>query len=260
MSSYKFLNLLNVNDLREISKQVGIENPENISKTDLISYLKNGFKKYGLPDKDVEKNKVERLSEEKSRNKYKIIDKLGHEGKEGTIYLVTKGKKEYAMKQFKQTKSENNIQKEAKLLKIAYKIGVAPKVYDVDLENKWIVMEKLNKSLFDILKENQGKLSKQYQKRMIEICKKLDEAEIYHGDPSPLNFMEKDGQLYIIDFGFGSYIDEKYIQKNNTSKPNISFMILGFLLKIKDVCDMNNFKELLKVIPKQDIEKFGLNN
>ena len=70
-------------------------------------------------------------------------------------------------------------------------------------------MDKLDKNLFDILKENKGKLSLKTQKRMIEIFKKLDEIGVYHGDPNPLNFMEKDGELYIIDFGFGSKIDEK---------------------------------------------------
>lgn len=255
--SYQFLNMLSVNDLRKICKEVGIDNPENICKGDLISYLKNGFKKYGLPEPKLEKEVKEKKEEKGER--YTIIEKIGHEGKEGTIYSVKYGKKVLAMKQFKKTKSENNIIKEGELLKIASKLGVSPKVYDIDLENKRIVMEKLDKSLFDILKENRGKLESKYQKRMIEICEKLDKAGIYHGDPSPLNFMTKGDELYIIDFGFGSKIDEKFIEKNRTSKPNISFMILGFLIKVKDVCNVSEYKELMKVLSKEDKKKFGLN-
>ena len=119
-------------------------------------------------------------------------------------------------------------------------------------------MDKLDKNLFDILKENKGKLSLKTQKRMIEIFKKLDEIGVYHGDPNPLNFMEKDGELYIIDFGFGSKIDEKLCKKLKSDKPNLSYMPIGFLLKIKEVCNSKDFPELLKYISKEDKEKFGL--
>jgi tRNA A-37 threonylcarbamoyl transferase component Bud32 len=246
--SYKFLNDISVKDLREICKTVGIENPENISKSDLISYLKNGFKKYNLPEPDLTQKE----------EKWKIEDKIGYEGKEGTVYNVKKGSKSYAMKKFKKDKSVNKIQLESDLQKIASKHNLSPKIYDVDLENKWIVMDKLDKNLFDILKENNGKLSSVYQKRMIEIFKNLDKFGVYHGDPNPLNFMEKNGELYIIDFGFGSKIDDKLCNKLKSKTPNLSYMPIGFLLKIKDVCDTKNYPEILKYINKEDRVKFGI--
>ena len=250
--SYKFLNDISVKDLREICKTVGVENPENISKIDLISYLKNGFKKYNLPEPKIEEEVKEK------KEKWQIEDKIGYEGKEGTVYNVKKGSKYYAMKKFKKDKSENKIKLESDLQKIASKDYLSPKIYDVDLENKYIVMDKLDKNLFDILKENNGKLSSKHQKRMIEIFKALDKLGVYHGDPNPLNFMEKEGQLYIIDFGFGSNIDKKLCNKLKSKTPNLSYMPIGFLLKIKDVCDTNNYPELLKYISKEDRLKFGL--
>ena len=59
--SYKFLNEISVKDLREICKSVGIENPENISKSDLISYLKNGFKKYNFPEPEIKESSFSSL-------------------------------------------------------------------------------------------------------------------------------------------------------------------------------------------------------
>lgn len=284
---YDFLDNLSLKDLRKITKEIGIES-KNIGKNELISILKNGFKKYGLGEvnkskkKDDEKdNQVkskkgetkksnkkeeERKSKKKDDNKkstnkkevkkedeYIILERTGYQGKEGLVYTCKKkgGKKEYVMKKFKKTKSENNILKEAELLSRAAKAGLSPKVIDINTKEKWIVMDKLDKSLFDILKETGGVISKEYQKRMIEIFKKLDDLDISHGDPSALNFMEKDGQLYIIDFGFG-----KEMKKGD--EKNIRVMPLGFILKVKDICGTKGFGELLKYISKEDKKSFGI--
>jgi tRNA A-37 threonylcarbamoyl transferase component Bud32 len=257
---YQFLNDLTLKELKEITKDLGI-NSSNMKKSDIISFLKNGFKKYGIKSnleetkKNISKNVSKEIKKEndKEPEKYEIKDRIGHNGKEGTIFCVKKkeGRKEFAMKKFKNNKSSTNILKEGELLKEAGKKGLAPKVYDIDTENKFIVMDKLDKSLFDILKENEGKMSLEYQKRFIEICKELDKLGISHGDPSPLNFMEKDGKLYIIDFGFG-----KKMEKGEDL--NIKFMPIGFILKIKDVCGYKGFPEILKYISKEDKIKFNL--
>jgi tRNA A-37 threonylcarbamoyl transferase component Bud32 len=239
---FNFLDELNLKELREIAKDAGLE-LTNMKKSDIVSFLKNVFKKYNFKEPKIEEN----------NQKYKIIEKIGHNGKEGTIYSVKKlnGKKVFAMKKFKNNKSKNNIEKEGELLKEAAKCNLSPKVIEIDLENKFIVMDKLDKSLFDILKENEGKMSLEYQKRFIDICKQLDNLGISHGDPSPLNFMEKEGKLYIIDFGFG-----KLMEKGENL--NIKYMPLGFILKIKDVCGTKNFPEIMKYISKEDKIKFNL--
>ena len=43
------------------------------------------------------------------------------------------------MKQFKLTKSPNNIEKEAELQKIAANYDLSPRIYEVNLEQKFIV-------------------------------------------------------------------------------------------------------------------------
>jgi len=269
---YDFLEKLSIKDLREITKEIGIES-KNIGKEELISILKNGFKKYGAGDikedkkskkeikkslkeeekskKEIKKNVKEEEKSKKEENDYIILERTGYQGKEGLVYVCKKkgGKKEYVMKKFKKTKSEKNILKEAELLSRAAKAGIAPQVIDVNTKEKWIVMEKLEKSLFDILKESEGKISKEYQKRMIEIFKKLDELGISHGDPSALNFMEREGKLYIIDFGFGKEMKDPL---------NIRVMPLGFILKIKDICGTKGFNELIKYISNDDKKAFGI--
>jgi tRNA A-37 threonylcarbamoyl transferase component Bud32 len=279
--SYSFLNKINLDDLREIASTKLNIDAKSISKSDLKSIIINGFKKYKLPSSPtpIITNKKEKLVEHKSEtkkndkkksikieiktkdktNKYLIDKKIGHQGKEGTIYKVKKegGKKEYALKQFSKSKSSNNLEKEANFLKIAGNAEISPKMIEYNLDKKYIVMDLLDKSLFDILKENKGKISIEYQKRIIEICKLLDKLGIFHGDPSPLNFMEKDGKLYIIDFGFSKEINDDILQKVG-KHPNLKVIPLGFMVKIKEVCNPKNFPELMKYISKEDKVQFGL--
>lgn len=252
-TDYNFLNDLSLKELKEIAKNLEIDTT-NFKKEAIISLLKNGFKKYGFSSK---------IKEEKKEDEeciYKKLDKVGYKSKEGEVFIVKKnGKgKELIMKLFKRNKSEKNITKEALFLERAGKKGIAPKMVEYNTKDKWIVMDKLDKSLFDILKESKGKISQKYQKRMIDIFKKLDEIGIFHGDPSPLNFMEKDGELYIIDFGFSSEIDDKSISKTGSRTPNISFMILGYLLKIKDMCDISVYKEFIRYLSKEEKDMLGL--
>ena len=95
---YEFLKDFTISELREIVKEIGVDG-KNLKKSDLISILKNGFKKYGLPDGG---KKLKEEKEEKE-NEYIILDEIGYKGKEGTVYAVKKkgGKKVYVMKQFK---------------------------------------------------------------------------------------------------------------------------------------------------------------
>ena len=82
-------------------------------------------------------------------DKYTKIEQIGLKGKEGTTYLVKDKKgKEYAMKTFRKTKSSAKLQKEVELQEKMSKLGVAPKIYDYDVVSKYIVMEKMDKHLF----------------------------------------------------------------------------------------------------------------
>ena len=147
------------------------------------------------------------------------------------------------MKQFNPNKSSNNIKKEVEFGKIASKYGISPKIIDVNYSQKYIIMEKLDRTFFDVYKEKKGIIGNDLQNNIIKIVNLLDRIGIFHGDPNPANFMIKNNRVYIIDFGFSKKINEELI-KQYGKNPNHTFMILGLLLKLK---------ETFGNIPKNDI-------
>ena len=183
--------------------------------------------------------------------KYKIIKQLGTEGKEGTCYLVENKKGEkYAMKCFAKSKSSNMLQKEALAQKEVAKYDLAPNVKEVNEDEKYIVMDYLDKNLFDIVKKNHGEIPEVYQKKVANLILKLDETGVFHGDPNPANFMLKGQKMYIIDFGFAKDIDDRLIKKYNTETPNQKFMPIGLVLKLKEIYRNHNPNIEYKVLSK----------
>ncbi len=196
-----------------------------------------------------------------ARQKYTKIEQLGKKGKEGTVFHVKdKKKNSYAMKEFSKTKSEKNLEREAIFLKKASEFGISPQMHDYDVVYNYIIMEKLDKNLFDHMKESKGKLSVKLQKDMIKIFKTLDKISIFHADPNPLNFMfDSKGDLKIIDFGFAKVIDDKLI-KEHGSTPNMKYMPMGFILKMADFVQPSTFTELLKHVSDEDKARLNLLN
>ena len=138
-------------------------------------------------------------------------------------YLVTKDGREYAMKKFN-SKKGNDINIEAQFQNIGYKLGISPKVYEVT--DDYILMEKLNINVIDILKRTKGKLSDNIQEQIIKILERLDDAGIFHNDPNPCNFMlDKTGTVYIIDYGYSKLQEGRFI----------GIMLLGFILRVKEL-------------------------
>ena len=200
---------------------------------------------------------------EKETTKYKKIEQLGSKGKEGKVFLVKDSKdNKYAMKEFAKTKSGKNLEKEAIFLKKASEFGISPKLIDYDYRyNNYIVMEKLDKNLFDYIKENKGKMSIKVQKQMINILKMLDKIRIFHADPNPLNFMfDSSGKMYIIDFGFAKAIDDKLEDQHGTRHLNMKYMPLGFLLKMSDFVDPTTFTEIMKHVSDEDKKRIACLN
>jgi tRNA A-37 threonylcarbamoyl transferase component Bud32 len=168
--------------------------------------------------------------------KYNIIEQLGSVGKEGTTFLVEDiNGEQYAMKTFSKQKSNKNLLNESEYQKQVASYGIAPNIKYVDETNKYIVMEKLDKNLFDIIKKHNGEIPETIQRKIIKLIKKMDETGIFHGDPNPANFMMKGNNMYMIDFGFARKIDDKLIRKYETNQPNQKFMILGLILKLKEI-------------------------
>ena len=125
--------------------------------------------------------------------------------------------------------------REASFQQRAAEIGVSPVIIDINPVKKYIVMEKMDETLFDIIKKNKGVIPITYQKQIFTIFNKLDRIGILHGDPNSTNFMIKGRKLYIIDYGFAKEIDKKLINKYGTNKLNRHLMIFGFILQLREI-------------------------
>ena len=130
---------------------------------------------------------------------------------------------------------DNKMLIETTFQKIASKYDLSPKIKEIDTDNRFIVMEKLDFNLIDYIKKNKGVISTNVQRRIIEIINTLDKIKVFHGDPNPLNFMFKKNKLYIIDFGFSKKIDITTKKEYDTLFVNKKFMILGLLIKLKEI-------------------------
>ena len=177
-------------------------------------------------------------------------------GREAVTYLVNK---KYAMKKFKSTKSATNIEREGLLQKLASRTGLSPTVIKINKVDKYILMEKMDYHLVDEMKKRNGNLTKKQQMDIIHIYKSLDRIGIFHADSNIMNYMYKNGKLYIIDFGLSRLVDDKLIKQYNTDKPNMTFMLLGFVLKLKELnCPSTSYAFLAKYLDKEVVKKFDL--
>jgi hypothetical protein len=195
---------------------------------------------------------------EKYKDKYKKVKELGF-GKQGKTYLVTDKKgHEYAMKTFKKTKSTKKIHNEITLQMKLKNKKICPEIIDYDLDEKYIVMEKMDGELLDIIKKEGLNISR--QKRILEIFKILDQNKVFHDDANLANYMIKKGEIYIIDFGYAKIIDDKLIKKLETNTPNYKLMTIGFILKLKEtgICK-TSYQFLLSAVSKSDKRNFNLN-
>tara|TARA_Y100001970_G_C14172827_1_gene825151 strand:+ start:640 stop:1395 length:756 start_codon:yes stop_codon:yes gene_type:complete len=248
----KSLDSINLTELKKIAKNLDISHVYKLNKTQLKNDIIKKLKK-------IEQYEI------REREKYKIIRKLGTSGKEATTYLVhDKNNKILAKKQYRKNKSINNIKTEIKLQNKANTYGISPKIIDYNYDYKYVIMEKLDETLFDILKENKGGLDEKYQQMIINIIYVLDRIGIFHGDPNLGNFMIKRGKkdkMYIIDFGFSKEITPRLISKFGTSTPNQKFMLVGLLLKIKEITgkiNLNHYKIFKKYLSSQDKDLFKI--
>ena len=242
---YTLLEQTSFEDLKKMAKDMSLNTHR--SKAGYIKHIQKAFEEY----EKYKENKVD---------KYTRIRQLGNKGKEVTTYLVVDKKgREFAMKTFRKTKSSNMLKTEYALQKKAASVGISPRVVEYDSISKYIVMERMDCQLVEILKKNKTRLSKNYQYQILEIFEKLDEVKVFHGDSNILNYMIKDGKVYIIDFGFSKEISDRLVKKLGTSTPNINIMTLGLILKLKELnCDPFSWKYLIKKLSNEEIEKFKI--
>lgn len=120
-------------------------------------------------------------------------------------YLIKKRvKKEYRHEKLDLSLRKLRTRKEAKILEKVSKLGICPKILDVNEHEKIIEMEfidgkKLSDHLDNFPKEKALKICKMVGKNVA----KLHELNIIHGDLTTSNmiFSEKENKVYFIDFG-----------------------------------------------------------
>jgi len=233
------------NELKAMALEMGL--PPRRSKKELFSDIIAAMQEY----ESYKKDKIDR---------YERISQLGEKGKEGTTYLVRiRSGQEYAMKTFRKHKSSATLRKEAELQNMAASEGASPKVIGIDTVSKYIVMEKLDRHLYDIMKKNGGDLTQNIQKQIITLYRKLDRAGVFHGDANLLNYMLKGRKLYIIDFGMAKEITISLVYKLGTSTPNMSIMTLGLVLKLRDMgSPSSSYSYLVKFLTEDQRSQFSI--
>lgn len=177
--------------------------------------------------------------------KYKKIRILG-EGQDGVTWLVTdKSGKEWAMKTFKPDKCSKLIAKEAILQFLSFEKGAAPSIIEVDTNEKFIVMEKMDLHLFDLILSQKGDLTVPQQEEILEMYKRLDEAKVFQSDSNIMNYMyrtkknkdkkENKKELIMIDYGISRDINPELKKSLNSENPNYDIMNVGLILKLKEM-------------------------
>tara|TARA_Y100000389_G_C17459578_1_gene520685 strand:- start:1544 stop:2299 length:756 start_codon:yes stop_codon:yes gene_type:complete len=241
--NYDKLGDLKYQELKVIALDLDL--PIKRSKSELFNDIKKTFKDY-----ENYRKKIDR---------YIKLGKLGQKSKDSTTYLVTTNhQNEFAMKTFRKNKSSMKIKKEYDFQRSCYDAGISPKAIEIDIVSNFIVMEKLDRHLYDLILEQSNELTRSQQRQIINIYKKLDEIKIFHGDVNILNFMlDKNNKIYVIDFGESKEITNNLCKKLGTDTPNLQIMSLGLALKLKQLgLSCSSFDYLLKYIPEEQLIHF----
>jgi predicted Ser/Thr protein kinase len=168
-------------------------------------------------------------------------EQLGEDGKDGKTYLINIGPKysgEYAgnkitlraqtkvaVKTFKPKKSVAKILKEAEYQTICSKADISPEIYGISVEEKYIVMRKLES--LPAKDYHQDRLPDDVQYMMCALMARLDDVSILHGDMNALNVMlDSNGRPYMIDFGFAKKISKTVVKKHG-EHPNFTVSLWG---------------------------------
>ncbi|TLX83810.1 MAG: serine/threonine protein kinase [Thaumarchaeota archaeon] len=108
----------------------------------------------------------------------------------GVVVLARQGKREVALKIRRIDSSRSEMKSEAKLLKLANKVNVGPKL--VDSSKNFIIMEYVEgKKIIDWVKELKGRGSaaklKATIRKVLEDCYNLDKIHLDHGELSHIH-------------------------------------------------------------------------
>ena len=205
----------------------------------------------------INKKRNAQKEEKNNENKKKLDDfdskwtkgkQLGKEGKEGTGYEVldSKGNK-YAVKEFNNPKkSVSRFLKEVELQKKAE--GLAPKIHDYfDVKPFRIVMDKMSKTLPELVNEQNGNLTKEQLDDLIKLHIKMDKLKIHHNDANPLNIMvDTSGKFKFIDFGMAKMFTNS--TNSNANQRALKSLFYGGMQGLLNTTELkkSSFEENLK--------------
>jgi predicted Ser/Thr protein kinase len=259
---------MTVVQLKKLASDRGLSGVSRFKKEQLIEILGE------TEDMAVQKQKALVKSERKSFNdmdpsflvkkvngpsKFIQIAQLGRPGKEGTVFLVMDGDaNRYAMKTFRKTKSGKTLEKEAYFQYLASKKGVSPNIIEYNTEEKYIVMDVLEKTLLEVVHDQKGVLTESQQKQLVTLYKTLDEVGVMINDGNPLNIMTKGKRFYLIDYGFAKFTSHKDFK--NYKNPNIELMPLGLLLWLKGKIETKKWTYLRGQIKPDIYQKMSIDS
>jgi predicted Ser/Thr protein kinase len=225
--------LYGITKLRYVANALGIARVAKYKvddKDELVSHIIHSLNLMENLERDQMNTRIDKILGVGTsvKDKWVRIKMLGHPGKEGITYLVVNDKGQpYAMKTFKESKSAKRIMEEKDLQVFAAKYDISPKVIEYDIDHKYIVMEMMDKTLLQLITEKGGRLTRTLERELYELFVRLDNCGIYHNDANPLNVMiGKDKKLYMIDYGFGKFM-------NKGEKLNTQLMTPGIVIWMK---------------------------
>ena len=169
----------------------------------------------------------------------------------GVVVLSRKGKKEVALKIRRIDSSRSDMESEAKLLKLANKVNVGPKL--IDSSKNFIIMDYVEgKKIIDWVKELKGRGSaaklKATVRKVLEDCYNLDKIHLDHGELSYIHKHVIVGSLpCIIDFESAS---TNRRTSNVTSATQSIFIGSALSNLVKKIMKVPNRKRLIASLRK----------
>jgi len=262
---------MTVVQLKKTATGRGLSGISRLCKEDLVKLLKETEDMVASPAKIAPKPKASPakkgteaiepafLRKKVVSNRFTKIAQLGRPGKEGTVFLVVDDDaNQYAMKTFRKKKSGKTLEKEAYFQYLASKKGISPNIIEYNPEEKYIVMDVLEKTLLEVVHEQKGMLTEAQQKQLVDLYKGLDEVGVMINDGNPLNIMIKKGRFYLIDYGFAKFTSHKDFK--NYKEPNIELMPLGLLLWLKGKVPTKGWTYLRGQIKPEIYKKMGMDD